>query len=132
MARKGITPVVAIILLLLITVALVGFAFGFFQRVFTTSAQQTQTETQRLTETTGQTFRIENAAATSVTIRNTGTSALNTASLSVYVDNVAATCTWSPINITSGSIGSCTLGSSCSGKQLRVVGISAEDTVACK
>lgn len=132
MKRKGITPVVAIILLLLITVALVGFAFGFFQRVFTSSAQQAQTETQRLTETTGQTFRIENAAGTSLTIRNTGNVALNTTTLSVYADNAAAGCTWSAGTISSGSTGSCTLASSCSGKQLRVVGVSVEDATLCK
>lgn len=132
MEKKGITPVVAIILLLLITVAIIGFAFGFFQRSFATSAQQTQQETERLTQTTGQTFRIDNAAGDAVVVRNTGSGSLNTATLSVYAADAIQACTWSAGNITAAGIGTCTLGSSCAGKQVRVVGISGEDSISCK
>lgn len=129
--RKGITPVVAVILLLLITVAIVGFAFGFFQRAFTTSSQQAQRETERLTESVGASFRIENAKDTLITLRNTGTGPLNTALLSVYVADVMKACTWSAGNITVSGIGTCTLSSACTGSQVRVVGLSAEDAAAC-
>ncbi|MBS3054042.1 MAG: hypothetical protein J4431_00710 [Candidatus Aenigmarchaeota archaeon] len=40
--KKGITPVIAIILLLLITIAVIGFATGFFQSIVTTGGQQAQ------------------------------------------------------------------------------------------
>lgn len=131
--RKGVTPVVAVILLLLITVAIVGFAFTFLQRTVTTAAERGQNQTGELGAAVGESFRIENAAGSSVVVRNTGIAALNTASLSVYINNVARTCTWSPASIAVNSVGTCTLASACSaGDSVRVVGASYEDRVTCE
>lgn len=132
--KKGITPVVALILLLLITIAVVGFASGFFQRVFSTSSEQAQEEIKKFSETSGQTFRIENAKGTSVTIRSTGSADIRGSSLSVYIDDVPVSpaCTWSPDPVPSGGTSTCTLPSACgSGKTIRVVGAAADDSVPC-
>ncbi len=129
--RKGITPVVAIILLLLITVAIVGFAFGFFQRATTTSAQRTQEETERIAGSVSEAFRIENAAGTSITIRNLGSAALNASTVTFYANGVARTCVGLPATIAVNGVGSCTLSASCTGQTLRVVTTGAEDVVTC-
>ncbi len=49
--KKGITPVIATILLLLITISMVGFAFVFFQRTTQTAARSGE---EQLNQTTGQ------------------------------------------------------------------------------
>ena len=140
--RKGITPVVAIILLLLLTVAFIGFASGFFQRVFTTSATATQTETERIAGSTERTFRIENAAVRTITIRNTGSQTITQAELQTYVGGVAFTpCSgagppgFPALGIPQGQVGTCSWtaaqGAVCTGSVVRVVGSSIEDSVTC-
>lgn len=56
---KGITPVVAIILLLLITISMVGFAFVWFTRIGELTTQQTEEQLQGELTRTGQKIRIE-------------------------------------------------------------------------
>ena len=56
---KGITPVVAIILLLLITISMVGFAFVWFTRIGELTTQQTQTQLQSQLDAAAQKVRID-------------------------------------------------------------------------
>lgn len=134
MTKKGVTPVVAVILLLLITVAIVGFAFGYLQRALTTGATRAQNQTEEIAAGVGSSFRIELASGTTVVVRNTGSSPLNTAQLNVYVNNVPATCTtWSPTSIVIDATGACTLASGCTaGQSVRVAGPQSEDQVTCR
>ncbi|MBS3054040.1 MAG: hypothetical protein J4431_00700 [Candidatus Aenigmarchaeota archaeon] len=78
---KGVTEVIAIILLLLITVAVIGFATGFFQSIVTTGGQQAQDAS----KATGD--RVH-----SITIKNAGTQDIDTAKLSFLVDGSSVTC----------------------------------------
>jgi flagellin-like protein len=88
---KGISAVIATILLLLIVVAIVGFTFGFFQNMFQTSADTTQTQVQSTAAAASVSLRAENlfpgtagTQSPTVTIRNSGSSNLDTTTLSVY------------------------------------------------
>lgn len=93
---KGITPVIAIILLLLITISMVGFAFVWFQRVATTATNSADTQLQNQLNTQAQTIAIDNVDDTNnkITIRHTGTVATDTSKVSIYVSSAIATCTW--------------------------------------
>src|SRR3990167_2206605 len=76
---KGITPVIAIVLLLMITIALVGFAFIWFQSTFQTTTSTASSQIDQQTTAFGKTTIIEavgvpNSGIQSISIRNTGNS----------------------------------------------------------
>lgn len=92
--KKGITPVVATILLLLIVVAIVGYSFGFFQKIFSTASSATGSQLNQTTTQIGQSVNIDNAASSSVTVRNIGTASLATSDVGVYINNVPVNGAW--------------------------------------
>ncbi|MBI4018552.1 MAG: LamG domain-containing protein [Candidatus Aenigmarchaeota archaeon] len=99
---KGITPVVAIILLLLITISITGFAFMFFGRVAQTSAERGEQQLgQQIAQVSGQ-FSIEGTSPSGqIYVRNRGSGLL--ANFSVFVDDAAVQ--WSAAGVAPGSVG---------------------------
>ena len=121
---KGITPVIAIILLLLITISMVGFAFVWFQRVASTATAATDTQLQNQLNKQGQTISIEGAYCSSggcatkeVYFRNSGTVALSSGSIAAFVNNSAAVSGSCPsTTVAAGATFTCTLSvAPCSG-----------------
>jgi len=110
---KGITPVIAIILLLMITIALIGFAFVWFTSISATLTNQTSqqlTEQQRKMMTAA---KIDNmlvdqpAGSNILYIRNTGTVKLLKSETKVYVnDSIEIDCPSSDID--PGDVDACT------------------------
>jgi flagellin-like protein len=82
--QRGITPVIAVILLLLVTIAITGFAFLFFSRIASTSGRQIENETQYFVQQSGVRFAIESVGDNTAYIRNLGTSDI--VNPAVYVD----------------------------------------------
>jgi len=130
---KGISAVIATILLLLIAIAIIGFAFGFFQRIFTGSSAAVENQTSQITGQSGQVLRIDNVQGTSLTLRHIGTVPVATASVAFYINNVATTCNFGALtSIAPGSIATCTLATGCTaGQQLRVSTPGFSDTRTC-
>ncbi|MBI5346995.1 MAG: hypothetical protein HZB66_00095 [Candidatus Aenigmarchaeota archaeon] len=129
---KGITPVVAVVLLLLITVAIVGFVFGFFQKILGIATEKTEEQTQSQTGALASTISIDNVYAGGVAVRNTGSASLNTSILVVYVNSVLSNCTWSSATIAAGGIASCTKTSFCAtGDSIKVTGLANKVTETC-
>lgn len=132
---KGITPVVAVILLLLVTIAVVGFAFGFFQRIFGLAGTGVENQTSAVIQRTAQTVAIDNAVTQSVTVRNIGTADINAnTELTVFVGGTKInTCTWSAGSIAPRTTSTCTwTGTPCSaGTTLKVVAPGNEDSRSC-
>ena len=99
--RKGITPVIAVVLLLMITVALIGFAFIWFQGVWEEVADSTQEKITSDINKWDQTIKIDNVLASDVDntsivyIRSTGNAEVLVSSMSVYNDDVPIDCYWS-------------------------------------
>ena len=107
---KGITPVIAVILLLLITVSLVGFAFVWFTRVATTAATGIENQTSKLLAT--KSVRIENAkvsgTTTNIDLRNTGDVIINSGELAFYIeDGRVVGSLGCPASIAPGSVVTC-------------------------
>lgn len=149
---KGITPVIAIILLLLLTISMVGFAFVWFNRITTEAASTVGNEaTQQLDRQTGRVI-IDAARGTStantVTVRNIGSRNINPYSeLAVFFDGTLQTaCAWTnnagvAIDRTVGTIApnavaTCTVtfadaGLDCSGKTARVTAPGNADEMNC-
>lgn len=100
---KGISAIIATILLLLIVVAIVGFTFGFFQNLFTSSSAAASSQVNTTTSGVSKAIRIDNFQKGSVTtpialaVRNLGATAISSSDLQIYrSDGVAAPAgTWS-------------------------------------
>ncbi len=106
---KGITPVIAIILLLLITISMVGFAFIWFQRVAQTATSSTDTALQAQLTQQNQKVRIESAAGTILSLRNTGSQSITVGLISIFVNGTVTTSGNCPAATqAAGSIFSCT------------------------
>ncbi len=89
--QKGITPVIAIILLLLITISIVGFSFMFFQRTTETASQSGEEQLKQQTASAGTQLRIEGASGNKVYIRNVGGSKIDKSALGFYADGAPKT-----------------------------------------
>lgn len=99
---KGITPVIATILLLLITISMVGFAFVWFSRVTTTAGTQIENQTLNQVNQAAKVIRIEalkTTAPATVSVRNSGTAVFPVSEISVFIDGapvLTATCATAP------------------------------------
>ncbi len=109
---KGITPVIAIILLLLITISIVGFAMIFFSRTAETAANQTETELAQQTQLMATSFQIDSTGIGSVYIRNRGTENIPAGFVNVYLDGKKVESKVAS-DVSSGSIGNVLLMRSC-------------------
>jgi len=106
---KGITPVIAVILLLLVTISIIGFAFVWFSRIGQSVMNATGTQVESGTSAMQQTVILENAKGTSVTVRNSGSVNIETSKVSVYVNGEMKACTWDTDPITPGGVSTCDL-----------------------
>src|SRR3989344_1903849 len=84
---KGITPIITVLLLLLIGVVLVGFAFAFFSDIFKATTRETETTVEQQLISAGKNVRIENVNGNNVTLRNMGTQNILNSDISFYVEN---------------------------------------------
>ena len=134
---KGITPVIAIILLLLITISMVGFAFVWFQRVAQTATSGTESQLTNQLNTQSQTIAIDNVDDTNnnITLRHSGTVNMDTSQVSVYVAGAKVACAWdSPGAWAAKAFKSCTVvgGFACSGTtQIRATSPGGQDSTTC-
>ena len=102
---KGITPVIATILLLLITISMVGFAFVWFTGMFGSIATSTENATQQQLIQMNQKINIESAKTGFITVRNIGTYSITNTSLSVYKNDVLQTnCAWTTSSVAPNGI----------------------------
>ncbi len=134
---KGITPVIAVILLLLITVSMAGFAFVFLQRSLETTTSSTEESLNAQLNQQRQKVAIDNAVSGAVYVRHIGTITMTDMNkVTVYVNNVKATCTgewttktsWAP-----GEIVTCTLASLvCNGNTtIKITSPGGQDSTSC-
>ena len=134
--KKGVSTIIATILLLLITIAIVGFAFGFFQRFFGTATGAGQQQLIVLQNQTGQAVRIEATTSTAAVIRNIGTVQLTPSQIGVFINSAPVGCTWTPSStiIPANNVSTCTFtgGSTCApGSALTVTTPGLSDTRTC-
>lgn len=94
--QKGITPVIAIILLLVITIAIAGFSFVIFQKNLVMLGNQAQNQTEETINRLSGCIRTESFSGSTIYVRNCGTTPLDPQVLSVYANNI-------PLSVTPGS-----------------------------
>lgn len=109
---KGLTPVIGIILLLMITISIVGFAFVWFTRVTGIVTNQTGAAIDQQQQQMVQTVQIDSIddANDRVHVRNTGSVNIGANTIAVYINNALRTCTsWSVDPIPPDTVSSCTV-----------------------
>lgn len=129
---KGITPVIAIVLLLMITISMVGFAFIWFTRVTELASQKTETQLGEQLKQAAMKIRIDSTATNSITIRNIGTETITGAQIKLYVNDVPVTCTFT--DMAAGSVQTQTCTFTCSGTgatRVKVASPGNIDVVLC-
>ncbi len=88
---KGITPVIAIVLLLMVTVAIAGGAFVFLSSTFRGASQTTGEQMESQLKKMSGRFAIDNIDKNRAYLRNTGTTEIN--DIQFYVDSVKVSAT---------------------------------------
>ncbi len=83
--QKGITPVISVVLLLLITVAVIGIAFTWFMSTTRDITDDVENSTQTQVARFQGDFKIEGMSGNDVYIRNAGSQELVIEALSVFV-----------------------------------------------
>lgn len=90
---KGVSAVIAVILLLLITVAIIGFAFIWFGRITSLAANSTEQQMTQFYQAAAKKISIDNINSTAgITVRNIGTAAIPINELSVFLNGSLMTC----------------------------------------
>ena len=91
MKTKGITDIIAIVLLLMITISMVGFAWIWMQRLTLNVQNSTLEQVDTLSNISGQQVRIDNIDASAgngrLTIRNVGFAATSVNYISIYANS---------------------------------------------
>ena len=129
---KGITAVIAMILLLLITIAVVGAAFTFFSGITSTASSAAQNQTSEQVSTISKQVRIDAHNTTSISIRSTGTGTMAGSEIAVFVDGAPRTC--SPVlgTLVPGSLQTCNFSPACvNGQRIRVTAPGNNAEVLC-
>ncbi|HLD49248.1 MAG TPA: archaellin/type IV pilin N-terminal domain-containing protein [archaeon] len=80
---RGITQIIATILLLMIAIAIIGFSYIFLSGIMSESSQETETQLFTSANIAGDCIRIENINDNEIYVRKCGLS--NTTSLEIYI-----------------------------------------------
>lgn len=134
---KGITPIIAIMLLLMITIAMIGFAYLWFTRISQNAMNRTENIMEQNRENLGKTIQIDNAigaADSMVFIRNTGSFPINVTEIKTYVAGALVSCDFTPIlEIAPGEIKGCNImASNCAGYLVKVSAPGNFDEFMCR
>ncbi len=90
MHRKGITAVVAIVLLLMMTVAAAGLAYMWVGGMQTGVQKDTTTQAETIQQQASDCMKVDNTYASSVYIRNCGNGVIRAQDLLIYVNGLPA------------------------------------------
>lgn len=105
---KGIEAIIAVILLLLITISVVGFAFIFLSRITTSSSAAAQNQTTEQLNKFAKQVNIESSTTTAVWIKNVGTGTMNGATeINVYINGGSRTCSPALGTMPPGNVSKC-------------------------
>lgn len=106
-AQKGISPVVASLLLVLVVLALTSSYQVFIGRIATSQAETGERESQQLTQGLAATFKIEGVEGRDVFIRNTGSNSLTQGSVVILMNDEVVNYTMADIQ--PGTVGRITI-----------------------
>ncbi|MBI4019470.1 MAG: hypothetical protein HY364_04405 [Candidatus Aenigmarchaeota archaeon] len=128
---KGITPVIAVILLLLISIAVIAFATGFFQTIVTTTGEQAVTGSEKTGSRVLQVIEFVVASKDAINVKNSGAENILKDDITFLVggapvdacggttsDNILIAGSATPTEAASGELVTCSLTGVCDGANL--------------
>lgn len=125
---RGVSPILAIMLLLMITIAMTGAVYLFLQRSFTPVFDSSSSQADSLGRSVQTMMKIENIAGNKVYIRNVGSAPISNGSLGIYIGNTPVNYTL-PADIPVGQVAEIainqTWGLPTGGSELKITGIGA-------
>ncbi len=119
---KAVTPVIATMLLIVVTISMVGTALIIFSRTSETSAETASNITEQKFKQFGTEIRIDSAVGSRVYVRNTGSVAIPASALSFYVNDEYVAVTSAAQTINPGEIGEFNLTTTLTTYQLTITG----------
>jgi len=130
---KGITPVIAIILLLLITISMVGFAFVWFSKMTQQTTSSISDQTNRQVQAAGERVVIDSATNGNIYIRSIGNQQIPQTDLQVYLNGGVQACPAGIFPIGIGTTVDCTVAAlTCNGAAtVKVTTPGSTDQVTC-
>ena len=129
---KGISPIIAVVLLLMITISMVAFAYIWFTRITVGALNQSQSQQESLQQQTGKKVVIDNINGNLITLRNIGTYPVKKEEISVFINGVITTITSGCDTLNVREVETCVLSASCqSGGKVKVVSPGITDEVIC-
>lgn len=138
---KGITPIIAIMLLMMVTIAMIGFAYFWFTKIMDRAKNNTEEMMKGENEKYQKTIAIDSLSPQGgdsyIYIRNTGTGIVYPSELSFYVAGAMHTCVFTdPLiqtnGIVPGVVAPCKItGTNCSGLDVKVTGPGNTDDLNC-
>jgi len=102
---RGISAIIAVILLLMISIAITGFAYFFFSSTVKTAANETSAQLEQTTSAFGENFVIESVSGYQVVIRNRGRNPLINTSISFYLNSKKIDVISDPASVNANAIG---------------------------
>jgi len=129
---KGISPIIAVVLLLMITISMVAFAYIWFTRITVGALNQSQSQQESLQQQTGKKVVIDNINGNLITLRNIGTYPVKKEEISVFINGVITTITSGCDTLNIQEVETCVLSASCQpGGKVKVVSPGITDEVIC-
>ena len=131
---KGIEAIIAVILLLLITISVVGFAFLFFSRITTSTSAASENQTTEQINKFAKQVGIESSSNTTVWVKNVGSATMNgVTELNLYINGAPRTCSPALGVMTPGNVSKCVWsGAACvSGDIIKITSPSNSVQVNC-
>ena len=84
---KGISALIAIILLLFITITIAGFTYTFFMQLQEKSGETVREQSRQELQRTGTEFKIDNVYNNQIFIRNTGKASIDASKIALYIND---------------------------------------------
>jgi flagellin-like protein len=132
--RRGVSPVITIVLLVMITISMTGFAFIWFTRMGTGLQDRTEAGAEKTSENIMKIAIIDNVvggANSVITIRNIGSVAIAPGDIAVYVAGQPAVCSGLKA-INPQEIGLCIISEiDCTGSKVKVSAAGGSDEKTC-
>ncbi len=119
---NGITPIIAVIVLLILTVSIIGVAFVFFSRTTQQAGEDIGGIAEQQFSKMGVDIRIDSAVGNKVYIRNTGSVPIANTSVGFYVNDLPVNASSQFASIQPGQIAEFTIDTTLSSYELKVTG----------
>ena len=125
---KGVTAIIAIVLLLMITISMTGFVYLFLQRSFESASESSDSQIAQQSRSILTMMKVDSVSGNKIYIRNVGSVPISNSSLGVYIGNSAVNYTLDS-DVAPGQVAEMTINGSwelpLGSSEIRITGVGA-------